>query len=319
LIAVQISVIIPTHNRPDKLAATVACLKHQGLAPSAYEIIVVDDGSKPPVVLPAENEGPAGRLVRLEGEERSAARNAGAAVARGDLLVFVDDDMALPPDFLQAHLDAHRAWPDAMLAGAIRLSREDQQTPFGRFRDRLEMTGIPMSRGPIALRNFCAAGNMAAPRERFRALGGFDPALVSAEDQDLALRHTAESGRIVFVPEAAAIHQDSALDVRSYCRRAEWGMVYLIPFCRRHPQWPDNIERDRINGRTRWGQEPVTLSLRKCLKAMVAFRPITAWLLQVCSLLERYAPQSWVLGRFYQITLGAHIFRGYRKGLRHHR
>ena len=69
---------------------------------------------------------------------------------------------------------------------------------------------------------------------------GFDAVLASSEDQDLALRHTATGGRIAFVPEARVVHCDSALDIRSYCRRAEWGAEHMIPFCRRYPDWPAN-------------------------------------------------------------------------------
>ena len=47
----DVSVIIPTFNRPEKLAATVRCLREQTLPPSDYELIVVDDGSEPPAAL----------------------------------------------------------------------------------------------------------------------------------------------------------------------------------------------------------------------------------------------------------------------------
>src|SRR5437867_926138 len=103
---IKLSVIIPTHNRANELADTLACLKRQSLAAAEYEIIVVDDGSSPPVRLPEDKENPSCSVVRLEGVERSAARNAGAAAAKGRLLVFVDDDISVGADFLEAHLHA---------------------------------------------------------------------------------------------------------------------------------------------------------------------------------------------------------------------
>ena len=99
----QASIIIPTRNRPEKLAQTVGFLQQQSLPASEYELIVVDDGSHPPVVVPDAPAELACSVIRLEGVERSAARNTGAAAARGELLVFVDDDLSIPPDFLQAH------------------------------------------------------------------------------------------------------------------------------------------------------------------------------------------------------------------------
>ena len=81
---IKISVIIPTHNRHDKLAETVACLLRQTLPHDAYEILVMDDGSTPPVELTIASSNC--RVVRLEGIERSAARNAGARWAQGKTL-----------------------------------------------------------------------------------------------------------------------------------------------------------------------------------------------------------------------------------------
>src|SRR5437867_3023911 len=97
----ELSVIIPTHNRPDKLRALLRCLRQQNMDPLAYEMVVVDDGSVPPPQLPEEPGGPACSLLRLEGVERSAARNAGAAAAKGALLLFLDDDLIISPDFIQ--------------------------------------------------------------------------------------------------------------------------------------------------------------------------------------------------------------------------
>jgi GT2 family glycosyltransferase len=104
--------------------------------------------------------------------------------------------------------------------------------------------------------NFCAAANMSIPRNLFQGLGGFDCAITSSEDQDLAMRHTAKGGLIAFLPEAEAVHHDNALDIRSYCRRAEWGIENMLPFCHRYPELPDNIERAMVNGLPRWGEEP---------------------------------------------------------------
>jgi glycosyltransferase involved in cell wall biosynthesis len=311
----KLSVIVPTHNRPDKLAETLAGLRHQDLPAADYEIIVVDDGSRPPVAIADGEAGPACALVRVEGVERSAARNAGAAIARGELLVFVDDDLTVGHDFLSAHWRAHQEWPEALIVGAVRLPDEALATPFGRFRQRLEQQAVPRRRGLTAQRNFCTAANLSLPKQSFQRLGGFDPALCSSEDQDLALRHTAGGGEIAFLPEAEAVHCDGALDIRRYCRRAAWGAGYLVAFCRKHPDWPENIARERINGPVHWGA-PLLLNARKLVKSALAFRPVLAVLFALAALLERLAPQSAALDRVYRLLLGAHLLRGYRSGLK---
>jgi glycosyltransferase involved in cell wall biosynthesis len=310
---VQISVIIPTHNRARELAQTLACLHRQSIPAREYEIVVVDDGSSPPVELAAD-KAPRSSIVRLEGVERSAARNAGAEVAKGRVLVFVDDDISVDSDFLSFHLRAHDEWPDAIAVGSVRLPDSLLATPYGRFRQKLEQNGIPQNRGLTRMRNLCTAANVSVPADLFRSLKGFDVELRSAEDQDLALRHTSRGGMIAFIPEAIAIHNDSAIDIRTYCKRSEWGARQMVSFNQRYPDWPDNIERERVNGPTKLGKEPLALSFSKSLKAVLGLPPMLAGMFSVAHLLERSAPESFALVRVYQLLLGAHLFKGYRNG-----
>ncbi|MEK6320321.1 MAG: glycosyltransferase [Acidobacteriota bacterium] len=313
---VRLSVIIPTHNRPGKLATLLGCLRQQDLGDADYEIIVVDDNSVPPVTLPSSADGKKVTLVRLDEIERSAARNTGAAVATGKWLVFVDDDMTVEDNFLSCHLSAHLTWPNSLVVGSIRLPDETALTSFGRFRQRLEDQGVPKKSGLASMPNFCTAANMSLSRELFLRIGGFDGAIVSSEDQDFALRYTASGGRIVFWPEARAIHRDSSLDIRSYCSRNEWGSKHMIPFCRRYPDRPDNVERHRVNGPLRFGREPFKQSLRKTVKSALAFKAVREVLFFIAGLFEPSARNGPVLERVYRLLLGAHIFRGYRAGLR---
>jgi hypothetical protein len=231
-------------------------------------------------------------------------------------LLFLDDDMVVRPDFLTIHLRAHEEWPGALIVGGVRLPDETQATPFGRFRQRLEQRDTPRLPGPSASSNFCTAANMSIGRDVFSELGGFDIGMCSSEDQDLALRHTARGGEMVFLPAAEAIHWDQSLDIRSYCGRAEWGSRYMIPFCERYPDLPANVERKRVNGSLRLSREPVSQSARKLIKRTIAAAPVVALLFGIASLLERIAPNGRALNRVYRLLLGAHILRGYRSGRR---
>ncbi len=312
----KVSIIIPTHNRPEKLRETIDLLRSQDFPVGDFEIVVVDDGSEPPVAFdPDFTRIPQIRTVRLEGAERSVARNTGAREAAGELLIFVDDDISVKEDFVSAHWQAHLEFGDALAIGAILLPEESQTTPFGRFRQRLEQDGIPRIRGPVADKNFCAAANASMDREHFLKLGGFDTAITSSEDQDLALRHSSEGGRIVFLPEARVIHRDSALDIRSYCKRNEWGSRLMFPFYQRYPEFQQNIERERVNGFERWGREPLNQSFRKVLKSMISSSAAISFFFKISDVLERTVPESRILVRIYRLLLGAHIFRGYRAAM----
>ena len=313
----KVSVIIPTHNRPKKLHETVEKLRLQTFSKEDYEIIAVDDGSNPPVTFEKDFIIlPSLRIVRLEGEERSVARNKGAKQAKGELLIFIDDDISTKPDFIEKHWQAQHECPNALVIGEILLPKKSQDTPFGRFRQRLEKDEIPRKRGLVAEKNFCAAGNASIKRENFLKLGGFDTTITSGEDQDFALRHTSLDGKIFFLPEASVIHRDNALDIRGYCQRNEWGSRLMLPFYQRYPNFPPNIERERINGLTKWGKESFSQSLRKTFKTLIASQISIKLLFKIADILGKVAPNSLVLDKTYRLLLGAHIFRGYRAAIK---
>jgi len=117
------------------------------------------------------------------------------------------------------------------------------------------------------------------------------------------------------LPETVAIHRDTALTIRTYCRRVEWGSRQLIPFCRRYPDWPDNIERNLVNGLSKWGSEPITQSLRKAAKRAMYLRPCREMLFLLAAALERIAPATKLLDGLYRGLIGIHIFRGFRRGI----
>lgn len=307
----RISVIIPAYDRAEKLVRTLSCLRRQELDPGDYEVIIVDNGSAVPFRLPSLVEGMNCSLIRIEvNQERCVARNRGASAAHADILLFMDDDMGVEPHFLLAHLRAHEEWPGALAVGAVTLPLEQLQQPFVRFRQDLEQTGVPSARGPIALRTFCTGQNMSIHQRRFEELSGFDGCMVGFEDQDFAMRHTVAGGKIVFLPEALAVHHDHCMDIRSYCRRQEWASECTVLFRLRFPDWPDCVKRDQVNGPARYGQP-----IRKLLKQALLWPPALALLFGLTGWVERVAPGSRSLPRLYRLLLGLHLLRGYRSGL----
>ena len=89
----------------------------------------------------------------------------------------------------------------------------------------------------------------------------------------------------------------------------------MVAFCKRYPDWPDNVERETVNGPIRWGREPFLHIARKMIKTVLAFKPFEVALFVFASLLEDLAPNSRALDRVYRWLLGVSILRGYRRGL----
>jgi len=101
----RISVVIPTHNRPELLCEAVESVAQQSYP--AFEIIVVDDGSQPPVDAESlrKDFGSRIRVIRNEQPMKQAyARDQGVQVALGDVVIHLDDDDLLEPKALELGL-----------------------------------------------------------------------------------------------------------------------------------------------------------------------------------------------------------------------
>src|SRR5687767_6564514 len=97
----ELSVVVPTHNRGPILARCLECLAAQTLVDRPWEVVVVDDGSHDDT--PARIAGLSDRLpfplvyMRQPNRGPAAARNAGIRAARGRLQLFIGDDILAGP------------------------------------------------------------------------------------------------------------------------------------------------------------------------------------------------------------------------------
>ena len=129
--ALTVSVVIPAYNCAPALARTVAALAEQTYPAELIEVVVADDGSEPPIDLPGV------RVVRVgEGWGRGAARETGRLAATGDVIHWLDADMVLAPDHLEAHMRWHHLIDHAVVIGDTRfvaaLGEEGTRTEYTR-------------------------------------------------------------------------------------------------------------------------------------------------------------------------------------------
>lgn len=116
---VAMSVIMPTFNKAEYLELTLASFSRQTF--NDFEIIVVNDGSTDRTADFLASWGDARvRVLTQVNAGRSAARNAGVAVARGEWVVFSDDDRLVHPDFLAAHIRSLQADGNSVVVGLKR-------------------------------------------------------------------------------------------------------------------------------------------------------------------------------------------------------
>src|ERR1041384_6550433 len=130
--AMELSVIIPAHNpRMDYLQAVVAALGSQSLPVSRWELVVVDNGTVPPLSGRFDlSWHPSARVVREERLGLAAARLRGFRESRGGLVILVDDDNVLAPDYLDQALKISTQFPFlGSWSGNIELKLEDPDNP----------------------------------------------------------------------------------------------------------------------------------------------------------------------------------------------
>ncbi len=197
----DLSVVIPTYNQAALLGECLEALSRQTLSPNAFEIIVVDDGSRdetPEVVQRFERGIMLVRAVRFESNRgRSAARNAGITAAAAPLIVFLDSDVLVGPDFLAVHLHAHREHgPRILSRGPVAF------TPTPELAGRIRPPRLAASPA------FLDTANAAVERSLLLEAGLFDEAFPGYgwEDFDLGQRLKRLGVRRVFCWEAVAWH-----------------------------------------------------------------------------------------------------------------
>ena len=211
------SIVIPVYNQ---LAYTLTCLRALAAHPpqSPCEIVVVDDGCNDTTstVLPQI----AGlRYLRRENNGGFiAACNDGAAIARGEFVVFLNNDTIPQPGWLDALLATFDANPDAGLVGAQLLFRDGRLQEAGGFltRDgaaesygRFDAADDPRY-GYLRDADYVSGAALAIPRALFAQVGGFDRRYAPAyyEDTDLAFAVRDAGKRVLYQPAARVVHDE---------------------------------------------------------------------------------------------------------------
>lgn len=214
------SIVIPTFERRAHVVQCLDSLAGLTFDRSRWEAIFVDDGSAAPAeeaVRTAARDLPVRMLLQPHAGP-AAARNAGAAAARGRYLVFTDDDCRPAPEWLDAFADRFAAEGACAIGGrSVNALRENVYSEASQvLLDYLyeRFNAVP-GRAELLISN-----NFALPAAVFRAVGGFDARFPGAagEDRDLCAR-LAESGcRLFYEPRATVLHYH-ALSLRRFWRQ----------------------------------------------------------------------------------------------------
>jgi len=203
----DVTVVVPARNRHDM---TRRLLRSLAEAAQACQVVLVDDGSDPPL-LPLVADFPGMRLRCLRNEQSqgpAVSRNLGLRHAQTALVAFTDNDVVVSPEWL-ARLHAHMQAAPPDVAGVGGHVADDGTNLVGKYATRLGLLDPHTEKGRVA---YLVTANCMYRRKVVMDAGGFDESFVTpgGEDPDLSFRLIRAGYRLEFEPQAVVTHSYSA-------------------------------------------------------------------------------------------------------------
>jgi glycosyltransferase involved in cell wall biosynthesis len=315
-----VSVIIPTYNRKDSVLDTLDSLSRQTLPPDCYEVIVVDDGSTDKTAEIGKKDFPFTlRYYWQSNQGDAAARNSGAQRSQADILVFLDDDILVEPDYLSFLIHEHESSPNRIVVGTEYLWLEDTNplTYEARAPKAPEPNHTTVE---LPFADTCS-NNMSVRRDAYHSVGmmeglGFPGSDIWC-DVDFAYRAYQRGFEFLRSTRAICYHRDYvAQNLENNKRRAERAAYQAIVLFQKYPDLLAYIPMYRDKTPIAWHKDPPRLIARKLVRHVASSRPVLASMEQLVSILERSYPLSALLRPLHRWINGGYMFRGYRAGLR---
>jgi glycosyltransferase involved in cell wall biosynthesis len=266
----QLSVLIATHNRRQMLGRCLAALEAQTQAPADFEVIVADDGSSDGTAAELEQrQAPFDlRVLALGKAGKPVVLNAAIEAARGEVCLFLDDDIIASPRLVAEHLAAHRREPRTLGIGMLEQRAPQGDDWFVQTFTRAWNDHYEELRNRPAEWTDCYGANFSAPRQTLLEVGGFATGVATVEDFDIAYRLRGAGLTVAYLPEGAAVHDDQKPRSRMLADLEREGAAY-VEFAARHP----GTAAELLDWKGSAG--PVELRLRRLL---IALRVPPAWL-----------------------------------------
>jgi len=211
------SIIIPTYNRPKQLVTCLNSIVSQKTE-HHFEVIVVDDGSDQNILQIISEAGLDTKcsLIKQINKGPAAARNNGADHAKGDYLIFLDDDCTLPQDWVQTispHLNG------AVMVGGHSINKIQNSIFSASSQLLIDYIYNYYNKDPLQAK-FITSNNMIVPKNVFHEIGGFSTRFkkAAAEDRDFCDKWISRGLKIHYVPSIKIEHYHK-MNFKQFCRQ----------------------------------------------------------------------------------------------------
>jgi glycosyltransferase involved in cell wall biosynthesis len=216
----RVSVIVATHNDLDNLRACLASLARQTYPATAFEVVLVDDGSTDGTSDAVGREHPDVRLVTKPNEGAEIARNCGVDASTGEVVAFLDSDCVAPPGWLRAVVDRLAPDPGRVVGGRI-IHRGGFWRRLTGIADFGEYQGL--ARREVRTLPSCNMGLHRALFDQVR----FDPRLAPNADTLFAEGLHRRGATLLYDPELAIEHRPDVDWAKLLARARRYGRSFV--------------------------------------------------------------------------------------------
>jgi len=210
----QVSLIIPTYNRQEIVFQTLQYIKQQSI--SGFEVVLVDQTeSNDSNLNNFKDDGFKYKYLKIKETGLPNARNVGAENAKGDILIFIDDDSIPDSDLIQSYMNLFNDYEKDKFCIGGRIIEKNTTM----FKENNSIVGGWITWYGKTLKNFdtvksgecewASGGNFGLTKDLFIEAGGFDPNFIGTavlEDGDFGYAVKKIGGRVYYYPEPVIEH-----------------------------------------------------------------------------------------------------------------
>jgi len=268
----HVSIIVPVFNGGNPFRACVSSLLELDYPDGKMQILLINDGSTDDTaqwLLNQKFPSYFNIITHNENMGRAAARNSGLKIAQGDILIFLDADMVIKPDFVMQHVYVLSKPNVVAVSGLVIADRNERKTTFQYYLFEYRKRGAKQfgEKDPIPF-NYLITNNMSVKRGVVEECGLFDEGYVGygGEDTDYAIRlWQLYPDGLRFSSKAMSIDYQNETLHDLQLKMESYGRTNYLKLLERYPNHTEDLAGNWIN----------------TFKGKIVFNPIVNWFVKL--------------------------------------